>query len=79
MKRALKLNVHVGKDHIVKLPSEFPEGPAEVIIIALEQPVAAQRNGELSLWADVVDAEYDVFTDSVHRLRESDRLRSSDG
>lgn len=34
MQRAIKLHVNVGKDHVVRLPSEFPEGPAEVIVIA---------------------------------------------
>jgi hypothetical protein len=34
MQRAMKLQVHVGKDHLVRLPSEFPEGPAEIIAIA---------------------------------------------
>ena len=34
MQRAIKLQVNVGKDHLVRLPSEFPEGPAEVIVIA---------------------------------------------
>lgn len=33
MPRAHKLQVNVGADHIVKLPSDVPEGPAEVIVI----------------------------------------------
>lgn len=38
VQRAIKLQVNVGKDHVVKLPSEFPEGPAEVIVIAANSP-----------------------------------------
>jgi hypothetical protein len=33
MERARKLQVTVGADHVVKLPSDVPEGPAEVIVI----------------------------------------------
>jgi hypothetical protein len=75
MQRALKLQVHVGKDHIVRLPSEFPEGPAEVMIITVGKSVPAGDGEELSLWADVGDAEYASFSGSVHHLRESDQLR----
>jgi hypothetical protein len=33
VQHALKIQVTVGKDHIIRLPSEVPEGPAEVIVI----------------------------------------------
>lgn len=36
MQRAIKLPVNVGKDRVVKLPSEFPESPAEVAVIAAQ-------------------------------------------
>ena len=43
MQRALKIQVTVGKDHIIRLPSEVPEGPAELIVIpgTQAQPVSA--------------------------------------
>lgn len=41
MRRAIKLHVNIGKDRVVRLPSEFPEGPAEVIVIAIGRPAAA--------------------------------------
>jgi hypothetical protein len=78
MQRAIKLQVHVGKDHIVRLPSEFPEGPAEVIIITAAKAVPAGGSKELSLWADVGDAEYASFSGSVQQLREADQLRTAD-
>jgi hypothetical protein len=37
MLRAIKISVHVGKDRIVRIPSEIPEGPAEVIVIPVEE------------------------------------------
>lgn len=33
MQRAIKVQVVVGKDHVVKLPSDFPEGPAEIVAL----------------------------------------------
>jgi len=30
---AVKVQVHVTADHLVRLPSEIPEGPAELIVI----------------------------------------------
>ena len=33
MQHALKLNVDVGEDHLVRLPDEVPVGPAEIIVI----------------------------------------------
>jgi hypothetical protein len=42
MQRAHKLQVTVGADHVVKLPSDVPEGPAEVIVI----PSAARATHE---------------------------------
>ena len=30
---AIKIQVHVSADHLVRLPSEIPEGPAELIVI----------------------------------------------
>jgi hypothetical protein len=78
MHRALKINVNVGKDHIIKLPSEFPEGPAEVIIITSDRSAAAPGASGIGLWADVDDAEYEAFTGAVQTLRASDKLRSDD-
>jgi hypothetical protein len=37
-KHALKLDVQVGKDHLVRLPDEVPMGPAEIIVL-LEESV----------------------------------------
>ena len=36
MTHALRLNVDVGEDHIVKLPNEVPVRPAEIIVILEE-------------------------------------------
>lgn len=41
MQRAIKLHVNVGKDRIVRPPPEFPEGPAEVIAVAIGRPAVA--------------------------------------
>jgi len=37
--RAIKLNTHVAKDHILrlKLPNDVQEGPAEVIVLVPEE------------------------------------------
>lgn len=40
MKSALKMNVQVGEDHLVKLPDEVPVGPAEIIVLVEESPSA---------------------------------------
>ena len=74
--RVVKLQVHVGKDHIVKLPSEFPEGPAEVIAIAGAQEERTTDLSGAALWAEVSDEEYDAFTDAMRRLRETDKLQT---
>lgn len=78
MERAIKLRVTVGKDHVVKLPSDFPEGPAEVIIITAGKSAPAGGDNELSIWADVGEGEYDAFSSAIHDLRASDRLRTAD-
>lgn len=44
MQRAVKLQVVIGKDHVVKLPSEFPEGPADVIVMARDRSAALSSN-----------------------------------
>ena len=38
MKSALKMNVQVGEDPLVKLPDEVPVGPAEIIVLVEESP-----------------------------------------
>jgi hypothetical protein len=38
MKSALKLDVQVGDDHLVKLPDEVPVGPAEIIVLVETRP-----------------------------------------
>ena len=48
MQRAIKVQIVVGKDHVVKLPSDFPEGPAEIIAL-----VPGQERSDTS---DVVGA-----------------------
>ena len=62
MARALKLQVTVGHDHVVKLPSEFPEGPAELVIVSAARSAAPNRGqgsdaercnrGEITIAAD---------------------------
>lgn len=43
------MTVNVGRDHLVRLPSEFPEGPATVTVIAVSQadttPVSLRGQG----------------------------------
>jgi hypothetical protein len=67
MQRAHKLQVNIGADHIVKLPSDVPEGPAEMIVIpraaSVPQEQAAARlaamgryQGEAFFIADDFDA-----------------------
>lgn len=41
MKSALKMNVQVGEDHLVKLPNEVPVGPAEIIVLVEESAAAS--------------------------------------
>jgi hypothetical protein len=36
MKSALKLDVQVGEDHLIRLPDEVPVGPAEIIVLVEE-------------------------------------------
>lgn len=76
MARALKLHVHVGKDHLVKLPSDFPEGLAEIVVTPVEASSAGI--GGLGLWSKVADTEYDSFHEAVQRLRATDSLRTND-
>jgi hypothetical protein len=38
MKSALKLDVQVGDDHLVKLPDDVPVGPAEIIVLLEDRP-----------------------------------------
>jgi hypothetical protein len=38
MKSAVKLDVQVGDDHLVKLPDEVPVGPAEIIVLVENKP-----------------------------------------
>jgi hypothetical protein len=45
VQRAIKLHVNVGKDHVVRLPSEFPEGPAEITAIATGRSTGAVAPG----------------------------------
>ena len=75
MLRVVRLQVYVGKDRVVKLPSEFPEGLAEVIVTAVSQEQTVGAATGVGLWAEVADAEYDAFLGSVHGLREADVLR----
>jgi hypothetical protein len=77
MAHALKLQVHVGKDHLVRLPSDFPEGPAEIVVTAVELPAAAS-GGALGLWSEVPDGEYESFEGTLQSLRQADRLRTTD-
>lgn len=77
MAHALKLQVHVGKDHLVRLPSDFPEGPAEIVVTAVELP-AGPASGALGLWSEMADGEYDAFKGTLQSLREADRLRTAD-
>ena len=48
MRHRIKLHVHVGSDRIVRLPSEFPEGPAEItaIVTGLSTAPAAPGRGQ---------------------------------
>lgn len=46
MQPAIKLNVTIDRDHIIRLPKEVPEGPAEVIV--LMAPDASSRRAELA-------------------------------
>ena len=66
MQRVIKLHVHVGKDHLVRLPSEFPEGPAEAIVIAAARlPVArVPHRGQPQ---DIVVADADVTSSARHK------------
>jgi hypothetical protein len=57
MKNALKINVNVGADHVVKLPDEVPVGPAEIIVLVNEpaaetledfEPIKAAKGVRLS-------------------------------
>lgn len=41
MKSALKMNVQVGEDHLVKLPHEVPVGPVEIIVLVEESAAAS--------------------------------------
>jgi hypothetical protein len=38
MKSALQIHVHVGEDHVIKLPDEVPVGPAQIIVLVEETP-----------------------------------------
>ena len=33
MSQPIKIRAHVGADHLVRLPSDIPEGPVELIVI----------------------------------------------
>lgn len=76
MAHAFKLRVHVGKDHLVKLPSEFPEGLVEVVVTPIAEPAADPS--DLALWADLSDSEYEAFYETVQQLRAADQVRAAD-
>jgi hypothetical protein len=68
MQRGIKVQVHIGKDHLVRFPSEIPEGPAEVIVIPRARApesseVAAKRREALGRYegqGGVVAADFDA-------------------
>lgn len=44
MSQPIKIRAHVGADHLVRLPSDIPEGPVELIVIrAAGDPAEARR------------------------------------
>jgi hypothetical protein len=50
MQRAIRLEVTIDSDHVIRLPEEVPVGPAEVIILlgaAANQEARAERAREL--------------------------------
>ena len=52
MQSALKLNVTVTRERVIRLPDDFPEGPAEVIVLptasdASPKPHAGRRLGSM--------------------------------
>lgn len=40
---AVRVRAHVSADHLVRLPSEIPEGPVELIVIPQANPTAEAR------------------------------------
>lgn len=40
---AVRVRAHVSADHLVRLPSEIPEGPVELIVIPQPNPTAEAR------------------------------------
>ena len=72
---AIKLHVEVGADHTVKLPSEVPVGPAEVIVLVDEHPAHGKgKKGLLGLFADQPEV-VDEAMSYVRAHRQNWRIR----
>ncbi|HVH46713.1 MAG TPA: hypothetical protein VM925_30435 [Labilithrix sp.] len=73
---AIKLQVEVGPDHMIRLPEDVPVGPAEVIVLVAETAPAlpAARKSLLGLFADEPEVVDEAMT-HVRERRTSWRMR----
>jgi len=71
---AIKMHVQVGADHTVKLPSEVPEGPAEVIVLVDEPQKTRNERNLLGLFADEPEVVDEAMT-HVRAHRQNWRIR----
>lgn len=57
----VKVHVHVSTDHLVRLPSEIPEGPAELIVIPQAPATRQARRAAFGRYDDSGFAVPDDF------------------
>jgi hypothetical protein len=71
MQRAIRLDVTIGADHVIRVPEDVPVGPAEVIILL---GAAAARADRLARARELLESCPAQSTDSA-QLVAQDRLR----
>lgn len=59
---AVRLNVHITRDHLVRLPEDLPEGDAEIIVLYPASRIADERARKAALRSAAFGADAGLFT-----------------
>jgi hypothetical protein len=59
---AVRLRVHIAKDHTVRLPDDLPEGGAEIIVLYDAPPPSDERARKAALRRASFGADAGLFT-----------------
>ena len=71
MQRAIRLEVTIDSDHVIRIPDEVPVGPAEVIILL---GATGSHSGRVARARELIESCPEQSTDSAKLVAE-DRLR----